>query len=255
MQLRDLRSQRRLRRRHRAGRLEDFVVGEKHLVEAHGAAVGLALAEGIPVRIHAHAFAARRHDADQQALTRLVPGRDGELIGANRAGTEAFLAAQKVAAVDFCRKQPPIHRVQCVAPEPALRDCVAQKARLLIWRAVELHARELQMMKTEHMGERGIGLRQPAHGAEHGGPIRPLPAVRLRHRKRQQAACTNQLALVRGVAAIAITLDRGLAQAVGQHLDDGVDLERTVQRLALRARSFEGNKGNHDPVFQAESAL
>ena len=101
---------------------------------------------------------------------------------------------------------------------------------MLLGRAVEQHPGHLQMVETEYMRQRAVGLGQPAHGAQDRRPAGAGPAMRGRHRQPQQAALADQFALAGGMSALAVALDGG----------GGQRLRQRFQRLGRRGRRRVG---------------
>nr|GEU28263.1 hypothetical protein [Tanacetum cinerariifolium] len=236
-QLRHLRAQRRLRRGCHARRLQHLRGGQRHPVEMHVAAVGLLLAERIPVGLHRHAILARGHHADQRRLRLRVPRRDGEPVGAHRPGRKAFDAIEHEAIAHVLGHGAAVERIEGVAPKQILFHGLGEKTLLLLGRAIQRNAGQLQMVKAEHVRQRAVGARQDAHHLQHRGPVGALAAVRAGDRQREQAGGAYRLALPGGVAARPVAGVGGGGQAARQFGGDG-------QRIGCCRRRPIGRRGS-----------
>ena len=209
-----------------AGRLQHVALGQKHVVEVHRAAVGLALAEGVPVLLHGDAFGLRgqvAHQARAAAIGQLHLGAHHQPVGADRARGITLEALQPPAIGHGLRHQPRVLRVEGIAPEPALGLRARQQRALLGGRAPQQHRGHLQVVEGEHMGQCTVGLRQPAHHAVQRGPAGAQAAGVLRNQQAQQAAVADGLALGRGMAAFAVAGHRGGLQLLRQPFGAFVD--------------------------------
>mmetsp|Transcript_5852 Transcript_5852/g.22973 ORF Transcript_5852/g.22973 Transcript_5852/m.22973 type:complete len:403 (-) Transcript_5852:3014-4222(-) len=230
----DLRSQRGPRAGRRAGRLQHQLRRQLDRMEAHRAAVGLALAEGVPVGMHGDARRGRRQHRDQWAVAGFMPGRQGQRVRADRAGGETLDAIEPVARGGVGRRQPLVQRVQGIAPEPALGQRLAQQALLLLGAAVEHQPGELQVMKAEQMRQRAVGLGEAAqHGIERR-PARAEAAEVDRDRERQQPAVADQLTLGRRMAARLVACDGAGGQRARDRLRKREGVGRGQRRRPRR---------------------
>ena len=170
------------RGRRGARRLQHLHGLEPHMVEAHRAAVGLALAEGVPVRIDGDALDARRQRGDQRRAGRLVPGREGQQVRAHRARAEALDAVDAIAVQLGARDHAAVQRIERIAPEQVARHGRLQEVGMLLGRAIEQHPGHLQMVETEYVRQRAVGLGQPAR--------RPGPSTSWRRPRHARSAPT-----------------------------------------------------------------
>ncbi|KGD25255.1 hypothetical protein DP42_5172 [Burkholderia pseudomallei] len=212
-ELRHERAQRRARRRRRLRPMQDLVGRHAHAVERHAAAVGLALADRVPVVAHRDPFALRRHDREHRlARDRIVRGHRHPLRAA-RARAETLDAVEPVAAVARrARDEPRVERIHRVAPPPVVLDRAAQIALALRGAAPHVDTDDLQALKAEQMRERAVHARERADRVVDHGPARFLAAEFARHREREQACVGDPALLARRVAARAIALRRARAQ-------------------------------------------
>ena len=219
-QLRDLRAHGGLRRGGLRRRLQHQVGRQRYLVKVHIAAVGLALAERIPVRLHRDAALARRQGGDQCRLRGRVPGRHGQPVGTDRAGRKTLDAVQDKTIVGVESRDALVERVQGIAPEQALLHRQRQQAALLPGVAIQMQACQLQVVKAEHMGQRAVGARQDADHLEHHRPRCALAAEFDGDRQGQQARIAYPFALLRRMAAGLVAGVGGDGQARGQGRGD-----------------------------------
>ena len=215
-QLRDLRAHGGLRRGRLRGRLQHQLPRQGDAVEMHVAAVRLALAEGVPVRLHRHAILARGQGGDQRRLRGRMPGGDGQPVGTDGTGGKALDAVEDVAVVAVAGRDPLVEGVQGIAPEQALVDGEREQAALLLGAAIQLQARQLQMVEAEHVRQRAVGARQDADHLVDEGPGGALAAEFHGNRQGQQARFAQPFAFLRRMAARLVAGIGRYGQARGQ---------------------------------------
>ncbi len=205
-----------------ADRAKQLAAVDEHLLELHGAAVGLALAEAVPVAVHAQTVApARQHDEHPVVWAIAVRSTDHQRIGAQCTGAEGFAAVEFEVLLARAQRQAGVAAIGGVTPEPVFLHGTGQPVALLLGAAEQLDGRHLQVLEGEQVGERTVRRGQVAHDAVDLRPGCALAAVLLRHRKGQQAAAAQQFAFGRGAAAGLVALYGAGCQLPGQALDRG----------------------------------
>ncbi len=84
-------------------------------------------------------------------------------------------------------RDPFVEGIQGIAPEQALVDGQGKQAALLLRAAIQLQARQLQMVEAKDMRQGAVGARQDADHLVHEGPRRALAAEFHGNRQGQQA--------------------------------------------------------------------
>ena len=176
------------------------------MVEAHRAAVGLALAEGVPVRIDGDALDARRQRGDQRRAGRLVPGREGQQVRAHRARAEALDTVDAIAVQE--RDHAAVQRIERIAPEQVARHGRFQEVGMLLGRAIEQHRPPADGGNRIHTARCRLASRRTAPRTVDSWR---RPAMRGRHRQPQQAALAD-----RSRCGMAVALDGGGGQRLRQ---------------------------------------
>ena len=187
-----------------------------HVVEMHGAAVGLALAKGVPVGFDAQAGSVAGRGGNQQALGRLMPGRQRQPVRTNRARAIALGPLHHKAVALGHGQRALVVGVQRIAPEQPVAHRHAQQGLGVRRLAVQHQRRHLQMVEGVDMGQRAVGLGQDAHGAEDGLPVQTRATATARRAECQQAAGTYQRPFGGRMAAGAVAFHGGLRQGLGE---------------------------------------
>src|SRR5690606_19217277 len=115
-----------------ADRAEQLAAVDEYLLELHRAAVGLALAEAVPVLVDHQAFTlARQHD-EHPIFGIAAPRRaDHQGIGTQGTRAERLAAVELVVILAPAQRQAGVAAVGGVAPEPTLLHGAGQPVTLL----------------------------------------------------------------------------------------------------------------------------
>ncbi|MCY1293598.1 hypothetical protein D9M70_428630 [compost metagenome] len=219
MQLGDQRAQAGERRAQRARLQQQLGVLDAHPLEGGAAAVGLPLADVVPVVVQADAGASAGNGGDQQfAAGAFVHGGGDQHFRVAGAGAEALLAGELVPAVELLHHCAGVERIQGVAPEPVLARGLLEPGLPLLGAGEQAHGGEHQVLEAEDVGDGAVDAGEFAHHFEGLAPAGADAAVLGGDRQGQQATGAQRIALGLGGAAAGIAFHGALGELFGESL-------------------------------------